>query len=107
MIGESEMNRRQFLWVIGSLSAMAAAGGVNLFDAEATVLAGPKKAVVSTAWLSKDDTSYQVFASMMEKATDFSWLKKGDSVLVKLALNSGNPNPATSDPWSLDCLLKV
>ncbi|MDR3589037.1 MAG: DUF362 domain-containing protein [Negativicutes bacterium] len=107
MIEKTEMNRRQFLWTIGSLSAMAAVGGVNLFDGGKRVFADPKKTVVSAAWMPKDETSYPLFTSMIEKATDFSWLKKGDSVLVKLALNSGNPNPATSDPWSLDCLLKV
>jgi uncharacterized protein (DUF362 family) len=44
---------------------------------------------------------------MVEKATDFSWLKPKDTVLVKLAMNSGNPYPATTDPWALDCILKL
>lgn len=29
---------------------------------------------------------------------DFSWLAAGDSVLVKIAANSGNPHPATTHP---------
>ncbi len=66
-----------------------------------------KNAKVSVAWLSKGDTSYTLYKQMLENATDFSWLHKNDRILVKLALNSGNPSPATTDPWSLDCLLKV
>ena len=108
MIWNSEIKRREFLWAIGSLSAMAAVGGVNFLPgANRRVSAASKAAVVSVGWLPKDESSFPVFKSMIEKATDFSWLKKGDKVLVKLALNSGNPNPATTDPWSLDCMLKI
>lgn len=104
----ADLNRREFLWTIGSLSAMAAMGGVNfLFSGDNRVAAAGKGARVSVGWLNRDETSNVLFKSMIEKATDFSWLKKGDKVLVKLALNSGNPNPSTSDPWSLDCLLKI
>jgi len=34
-------------------------------------------------------------------ATDFSWLSRGDTVLVKPVCNSGNPYPATTDPLAL------
>jgi uncharacterized protein (DUF362 family) len=40
-------------------------------------------------------------ANALEKAVsrlDFSWLKDGDSVLIKVASNSGNPHPAVSAP---------
>lgn len=104
---KSGMNRREFLWTVGSLSAMAAVGGVTLGFDPKQALARPGNAALSAAWLPKGETSYELFKSMIEKSTDFSWLKRGDSVLVKLALNSGNPYPATSDPWALDCLLKV
>ena len=101
------MDRRDFLWTVGSMSSMALLGGVG-FALDNKKLAAPaKNAQLSAAWLPKGDTSYTLFKRMIEKSTDFSWLKNGDSVLIKLALNSGNPFPATSDPWSLDCLLKV
>ncbi len=32
------------------------------------------------------------------KRLDFSWLKDGDSVLIKVASNSGNPHPAVTAP---------
>ncbi|MEW6076317.1 MAG: DUF362 domain-containing protein [Thermodesulfobacteriota bacterium] len=50
---------------------------------------------------------YHLFKKTAEAATDFSWLRPGDRVLVKLALNSGKPFPATSDPWSLYCVVKL
>ncbi len=104
------IDRRQFLWSIGSLSSMALLGGVDLAmakDTKAAAAMAAKKANVSVAWLPKGDTSYELYKNMIEKATNFSWLQKNDRILVKLALNSGNPNPATTDPYSLDCLLKV
>jgi uncharacterized protein (DUF362 family) len=100
------MSRRTFVWGIGSLSAMAAVGGVE-FALAAVKPTTENKATVSAAWFDKGDTPYPLFQKMVDKATDFSWLKPGDTVLVKLALNSGNPYPATTDPWALDCILKV
>lgn len=85
----SEFHAREYLRIIGA------------------PLAGTKEDVVSVAWLAKEETFYSLFTSMIERSTDFSWLHKGDRVLVKLALNSGNPNPATSDSWALDCLLRI
>ncbi|MDH5674494.1 MAG: DUF362 domain-containing protein [Myxococcales bacterium] len=32
------------------------------------------------------------------KKLDFSWLGEGDTVLIKVATNSGNPHPATTSP---------
>jgi len=87
---------------------MALLGGGAGFAFDDKKLAMPaRNAHLSAAWLPKGDTSYTLFKRMVEQATDFSWLNKGDRVLIKLALNSGNPYPATSDPWALDCLLKV
>ena len=104
------IDRRQFLWSVGSLSSMALLGGVDFAMAKDTKTAAAtaaKKANVSVAWLPKGDTSYELYKNMIEKATNFSWLQKNDRILVKLALNSGNLSPATTDPYSLDCLLKV
>jgi uncharacterized protein (DUF362 family) len=102
------INRRDFLfWTIGSLSSMALLGGEGFaFDGK-KLATHAKDADLSVAWMPKGDTSYTLFKKMIEKSTDFSWLNKGDRILIKLALNSGNPFPATSDPWALDCLLKV
>jgi uncharacterized protein (DUF362 family) len=44
-----------------------------------------------------------------EGATDFSWLSRGDTVLIKVVCNSGNDYPATTDPlavWAMVRLLR-
>ncbi|MAE97376.1 MAG: hypothetical protein CL910_22225 [Deltaproteobacteria bacterium] len=37
--------------------------------------------------------------------TDFSWLSRGDSVLIKVSCNSGNVYPATTDPIALRTMI--
>jgi uncharacterized protein (DUF362 family) len=102
-----DLNRREFLWGMGTLSSMALLGGVSFALDTKPMSAHPKNVVVGAGWLPKGNTSYSLFKAVVEKATDFSWLGQGKSVLVKLALNSGVQYPMTSDPWALDCLLKV
>ena len=64
---------------------------------------------VAGAWVPRGsvDSSYPLYRKAVEAATDFAWLSRGDRVLIKLALNSGNPFPATTDPWSLWCMVKL
>jgi uncharacterized protein (DUF362 family) len=64
---------------------------------------------VASFWVPRGEhaDSYPMFRKMAEAATDFSWLRSGDRVLVKLALNSGKPYPATTDPWSVYCTVKL
>ncbi len=42
-----------------------------------------------------------------QSATDFAWLAKGDSVLIKPALNSGNPYPATTSPDGIRAMVEL
>ncbi len=42
-----------------------------------------------------------------EAATDFSWLSKGDTVLIKPALNSVNPYPATTSPLAVGAMIEL
>lgn len=65
--------------------------------------------VVSSAWIPKGrhEESYNLYKEMVETATNFSWLSSGDRILLKLALNSANDFPATTDPWSLACMLDL
>ena len=64
---------------------------------------------VSCSWVAKGEheNSYVLFKKTVEATTDFSWLSRGDRVLLKIALNSGNPYPATTDPWSVHCMVKL
>jgi uncharacterized protein (DUF362 family) len=43
---------------------------------------------------------------VIDAATDFAWLARGDRVLVKVAANSGNPFPATTSPQALFVLVR-
>ena len=63
----------------------------------------------SCAWVAKGEhkNNYALYKSAVEAATDFSWLSHGDRVLIKLSLNSGNRYPATTDPWSVHCMIKL
>ncbi len=42
-----------------------------------------------------------------EAATNFSWLSKGDTVLIKPANNSGEPYPATTSPVGLKAMIEL
>lgn len=63
----------------------------------------------ASAWIPKGEhaDAYDIFKKTVEAATDFSWLSAGDSVLIKLSLNSANPYPATTDPWSLAFMIRL
>ena len=41
------------------------------------------------------------------EVTDFSWLSRGDSVLIKPALNSGNLYPATTSPVGIGAMIEL
>lgn len=42
-----------------------------------------------------------------EESTDFSWLSRGDSVLIKVVCNSGNDYPTTTDPVAVNAMVKL
>jgi len=63
----------------------------------------------SGSWIARGEhqNAYAVYRKTVEAATDFSWLSKGDRVLLKVAMNSGNRYPATTDPWSVACMVRL
>ncbi|MBU2644759.1 DUF362 domain-containing protein [bacterium] len=64
---------------------------------------------VSSAWIPRGghEQALDLVRQTLDGATDFAWLKTGDRILVKLALNSGNEFPATTDPWLLKSLITI
>lgn len=64
---------------------------------------------VASAWIPKGGLgdSYAVFKAVMASATDFSWLSSGDSVLIKIAANSGAGYPASTDPTALKFMINL
>lgn len=111
-----ELNRRRFLGVSAGLATTAVLASPMKVSAETAespsaalpVLADYRPAV-SSAWIprGKHEQSLDLVRKTLAGATDFSWLKKSDKILVKLAMNSGNEFPATSDPWLLKSLVTI
>lgn len=42
-----------------------------------------------------------------QEATDFSWLSRGDTVLIKVVCNSGNEYPTTTDPVAVNAMVRL
>ena len=112
----TKLNRRTFLGLSAGLVSSAmlpspakpATEIVESPSAALPVLPGYAP-IVSSAWIPRGthDKALDLVRQTLDGATDFSWLAKGDRILVKLALNSGNEFPATSDPWLLKPLITI
>ncbi len=109
------LNRRNFLRIAGCAGAGLAVSSCyppgispDIPCDEVPILTGYQP-IVSSAWIPKGEhkNSYHLFKQTIEAATDFSWLSSGDSVFIKLALLADVPFPASTDPWALDCMIRL
>ncbi len=62
-------------------------------------------ALAAVARDAADEATLRAVRAVALAATDFSWLSRGDSVLIKAACNSGNRYPATTDPLALRAMI--
>ena len=116
MINQKPMCRRRFLGLSAGFASSALIPGImkppNL-NADDSALSFPVangyKTHVTSAWIGKGEhvNSSDLIERTLSAATDFKWLSKGDRVLIKLSINSGNVFPATSDPWMLNGLISI
>jgi uncharacterized protein (DUF362 family) len=53
------------------------------------------------------ETLIAAIKRVAEAASDFSWLSRGDTVLIKPAGNSGNPYPATTSPLAVQAMVNL
>ncbi len=103
------MNRREFLelMILASAAALVPSGLCRAVER----LLGPSADVkVSLAGVARGSKEGELMAAVREAAegaTDFSWLSRGDAVLIKPVVNSGNPYPATSHPVGLKALISL
>ncbi len=112
---DNGFSRRDFLKFSGVLAGAvflpACANSMKKMEAELAVMPVDDAWTphVASAWIPKGEhgNAYGVFKKTMEASTDFSWLSSGDSVFIKLSMNSSNPFPATSDPWALAFLIRL
>jgi uncharacterized protein (DUF362 family) len=60
-------------------------------------------------WVPKGEheKSFALVKKMIDATTNFSWLSRGDRVLIKLSMNSGFDYPRNTDPWLLDSLIRI
>lgn len=70
---------------------------------------GPPKSGLPVGIAGYEDPALRAAAVVkaIELAGGFPWLKSGDTVLVKVAMNSPNPYPATSSPVACAELVKL
>jgi len=110
-----KINRREFL---GTSAALTCSAMLPSMVTAGDAVPSPSKSLpylkeyrpgVNSAWIRKGrlERSSGLIDAVLDATTDFSWLSKGDTVLIKIALNSGNAYPATSDPWVLKQVVKI
>jgi uncharacterized protein (DUF362 family) len=68
---------------------------------------GTQVALAGVASGSEDHALMRAVRETARAATDFGWLASGDSVLIKPALNSGNPYPATTSPEGIGAMVEL
>jgi len=109
-------NRRDFLKIAGGTASGALFLNVspNIVYAKTSssdnlhVVDGYNPEVIS-AWIpiNESESCYDLFKEVVERSSDFTWLSPGDTVFLKLSINSGNKYPATTDPWALKCMIQL
>lgn len=96
------LSRRRFMGT--SAAALAAVSGGSALAAAGTTAGVSLVALAADA---SDDAVQDAVRNAALGATDFSWLGKGDTVLVKPSWNSGNPYPATTHPMGVAAVVKL
>jgi len=103
------VSRREF----GKVMLFSAAGTALARKITASGLEKPAAGAESKLFLqglakgSSDHAIARAVKAAANAATDFSWLGKGDRVLLKPACNSGNPYPATTCPTGIRAMVEL
>jgi uncharacterized protein (DUF362 family) len=80
----------------------AAAAGLAYAGGGATPLA-----VAAVPRGAAAEATERAVRAVAQAATDFAWLSRGDTVVIKPASNSANPHPATTDPVAVNAMVKL
>ena len=103
------IDRRQFLKIMAATSLWAALPPVFSYAASKAIGFGAETPVVLSG-IKRSAEGSSIVAAVKDaarQATDFSWLSRGDSVLIKPALNSGNIYPATTSPLGIRAMIEL
>jgi uncharacterized protein (DUF362 family) len=103
------MNRRVFLKVMAaaSASALAPTGLIRALESLLQPSSGPDVSLARVVPGATGGGLPSAVREAAEAATDFSWLARGDTVLIKPVVNSGNPYPATTHPVGLKAMISL
>lgn len=103
------MTRREFLEWIAFVSAatLVPTRLCRAFEVFPDSSAGSRVSLAGVARGAGEQALQTAVREAAEGATDFSWLSRGDKVLIKPVVNSGNPYPATSHPGGLRALVSL
>ena len=88
----------------------ASSAGPQQLSPRGLRLAGGPSVLVAVSGVRRDDEDAATERAVRDAAqavTDFSWLSRGDSVLIKISCNSGNVFPATTDPVALRAMITL
>ena len=119
---DNVVSRREFLETTGTMAAGGLIANIsskielpkitgkqNSMKNKKKQLIGEEQSVV-LAGVPKGAPNKELMKSVRDvalQATDFSWLKPGDSVFIKPALNSGNPYPATTNAFGIMAIVEL
>jgi uncharacterized protein (DUF362 family) len=111
-----QLDRRDFLKVLGftAAGALLTQGcsfkpGTDIKDQAVTQITDQWQRVALAGVQNGAEERILISAvkDAAQSATDFGWLSKGDAVLIKPALNSGNPYPATTSPAGIGAMVEL
>ncbi len=116
--GKCKPSRREFIKLLTAAGLVSSAMMPSVAEPSQEVVESPSVSLpvlpgyeptVSSAWIPKGghEQAIDLVRQTLNGATDYAWLKKGERILLKLALNSGNEFPATTDPWLLKSLITI
>lgn len=103
------MTRRDFV-KLAAMASVAAGVPSGLVRAAQELLKALPEATVGLAGVPAATDGSAVVTAVRQAAeavTDFSWLSRGDAVLIKPSINSGNPYPATTHPAGVKAMVAL
>ncbi|MCK6578865.1 MAG: DUF362 domain-containing protein [Anaerolineae bacterium] len=101
---DSTLSRRCFLQRAGASAAALIAPDLLLFSGAARTApgSGAARRVYLHTFDPNATTTTEAVTNTLTAATDFSWLRQGDSVFLKVASNSNLPPPSVTSPAVLE-----
>lgn len=107
-----KLSRREFLNIVGLSSVTLVSGGQATFFIPLSAhlpeeVTQPQSRVLLHTFDPSETPHTQAVQEAFLGVTDLSWLRRGDSVFVKIACNSNRSHPAVTSPRVLEGVIQV